>query len=62
MATETRHTESSVAPATLFMAIELGSTTWKLALTVGVGRRPAGARTPERGRGIGLLDKAEGVC
>jgi transposase len=40
MATTTRSTECSVFTATLFMALELGSTTWKLALAVVRGGQP----------------------
>lgn len=40
MTTETRHLESTAAVETLFMAFELGSTTWKLAFATARGTRP----------------------
>jgi transposase len=40
MTTETRRSESTAHPDTLFMAIELGSTTWKVAFTAARGERP----------------------
>lgn len=40
MTTTTRHAESTELSRVLFMALELGSTTWKVAFAVGLGRRP----------------------
>ena len=40
MATTARHQESTAGVSTLFMAMELGSTQWKLAFAVGLGHRP----------------------
>jgi transposase len=48
MLTTTRSGESSVRPAVLFMAFELGSTQWKVAFAVGLGTRPRMVQVPAR--------------
>lgn len=48
MPTTTRECESSVQPAVLFVAFELGSTRWKLAFAVGLGARPRLVQIPAR--------------
>jgi len=48
MLTTTRSSESSVRPAVLFVAFELGSTQWKLAFAVGLGTRPRLVQIPAR--------------
>lgn len=50
MATETRHAQFTAAWSTLFLALELGSTKWKLAFAVGVGHRPRIVQIPARDR------------
>jgi transposase len=48
MTTETRRSESTVPSDILFMAIELGSTTWKLAFVTTRGERPRTRAIPAR--------------
>lgn len=48
MLTTTRSGESSVRPAVLFMAFELGSTQWKVAFAAGLATRPRLVQVPAR--------------
>lgn len=51
MTPETRCAECTGSVNVLFMAIELGSTTWKVAFAVGLGHRPRIVRLPARDLG-----------
>src|SRR5262245_4987195 len=51
MTTETRRDECTQVPCVLFLALELGSTTWKLAFAAGLGRRPRTRQIPARDLG-----------
>lgn len=48
MTTETRSVQCSGSSSRLFMALDLGSKTWKLAFAVGLGHRPRVVRMPAR--------------
>ena len=48
MTTETRHVESTAVVGRLFMALELGSTTWKIAFATTRGARPRVRQVPAR--------------